>query len=69
MLLLFGCVAFAVVDKISATIVQTLGINMTRAKGDIHFSKLLYNSMAVEVMVKPLRGSPLQGASFFLSLA
>ena len=30
---------FVVVDKITATIVQTLGFNMTRAKGDIRLSK------------------------------
>ena len=37
---------------------------MTRAKGDIHFSKFSY-SMAVELRVKPLRGSPLRGAILF----
>ena len=40
---------------------------MTRAKGDFGSSRFLYKSKAVELIVKPLRGSPLRGAIGFFS--
>ena len=50
-----GCCGFVwfvlVVDKITATIVQTLGFNMTRAKGDIALAKVDIRASSEEASI------------------